>query len=160
LVLVSSSAIAVDVYGAFVDRHTNQKKTMSLMRILCGVFVGLTLYIALIKPTFIVNLMVISWSTLAGVFLAPYIYGLFWRRTTLPGVFAGVFSGLACAIVLFMAWGSNGVPLAGAITMFLPMIVVPIVSLMTKPMSAEHIEKVFSKDETVVEASTGGFESI
>ncbi|MEI6521073.1 MAG: sodium:solute symporter [bacterium] len=160
LVLVSSSAIAVDVYGAFVDRHANQKSTMSLMRILCGIFVGLTLYIALIKPTFIVNLMVISWSTLAGVFLAPYIYGLFWRRTTLPGVFAGIFAGLACAIILFMAWGSNGVPLAGAITMFLPMIVVPIVSLMTKPMSAEHIEKVFSKDETAVEASTGGFESI
>jgi hypothetical protein len=38
--------------------------------------------------------------------------------------------------------------------------VVPIVSLMTRPMAAEHIEKVFSKDETVAEASTGGFESI
>ena len=158
--LVSSSAIAVDVYGAFVDRHANQKKTMQLMRILCAVFVGLTLYFALEKPTFIVNLMVISWSTLAGVFLAPYIYGLFWRRTTLPGVFAGIIVGLTCAIVLFNAWGSAGVPFAGAITMFLPMIVVPIVSLMTKPMSAEHIEKVFSKDETAVEESTGGFESI
>jgi Na+/proline symporter len=160
LVLVSSSAIAVDVYGAFVDRHTNQKRTMTLMRVLCGVFVGLTLYIALEKPTYIVNLMVISWSTLAGVFLAPYIYGLFWRRTTLPGVFAGIIVGLACAITLFIAWGNDGIPLAGAITMFLPMLVVPLVSLMTKPMAASHIEKVFSKEDIVTEASTGGFESI
>ena len=43
LVLVSSSAIAIDIYGAFVNRHANQQQTMVLMRILCAVFVGCSL---------------------------------------------------------------------------------------------------------------------
>ncbi len=57
-------------------------------------FVGLSLAIALAKPAVIVNLMVMSWGTLAGVFLAPYVYGLFWRRTTRAGVWAGIATGL------------------------------------------------------------------
>jgi hypothetical protein len=31
------------------------------------------------KPTFIVNLLIMSWGTLLGVFLAPYLFGLFWK---------------------------------------------------------------------------------
>lgn len=156
LVLVSSSAVAVDIYGAFVDRHANQKRTMLLMRILCVVFIGASLFIALAKPTFIVNLMVISWSSLAGVFLAPYIYGLFWKGATRAGAFAGIITGLLCAITLFFLWGVNGVPLAGVITMFTPMIVMPIVSWMTKPPSEELLAKAFGTGEeaNVIEEET------
>lgn len=146
LVLVSSSAIAIDLYGAFINRHTNQKQTMLLMRILCAVFVALSLIMAMVKVDVIVNLMVMSWGTLAGVFLAPYIYGLFWKRTTKQGAFAGIISGLACAFVLFLLWGKNGIPVAGAITMFLPMLVVPIVSLMTPPPPRELIDAAFGSD--------------
>lgn len=151
LVLVSSSAISIDIYGAFVNRHANQKQTMSLMRILCLVFVACSLFIALQKPDFIVNLMVMSWGTLAGVFLAPYVYGLFWKRTTKAGAFAGVISGLVCAFVLFPLLGKDGVPLAGAITMFFPLIVVPVVSLLTTPPTKELIDKAFN-DENVENA--------
>ncbi len=145
LVLVSSSAIAIDVYGAFVNRHVNPRQTMALLRVLCAVFVGASLLIALKKPAVIVNLMIMSWGTLAGVFLAPYLYGLFWRRTTLPGVLAGVAVGLASAFVLFPAWGPDGVPLAGAVTMSLPLLVVPVVSLMTKPPAHELVAKAFGE---------------
>ena len=148
LVLVSSSAIAVDVYGAFVNRHANQKQTMALLRVLCVVFVGCSLFIAMNKPTFIVNLMVIAWGTLAGVFMAPYLYGLFWKRTTKAGVYAGVIVGLASAGTLFLAWGEAGVPLAGAITMFLPLIVVPVVSWLTPPPPAELVDRAFLDAET------------
>lgn len=143
LVLVSSSSISVDIYGAFVNRQANQKQTMLLMRILCIVFVGTSLYIALLQPTYIVNLMVMSWGSLAGVFLAPFLYGLFWRRTTRAGVYAGIIVGLLCAFTLFIAWGADGVPLAGAITMFLPLIVVPIVSLFTAPPSKDIVDAAF-----------------
>ncbi len=143
LVLVSSSAIAIDVYGAFVNRHANQKRTMALMRVLCAVFVGCSLYIALKRPAFIVNLMIMSWGTLAGVFLAPYLYGLFWRRTTLAGVYAGIAVGLASAFTLFSTWGADGVPLAGAITMFLPLLVVPVVSLVTPRLPEAVVDAAF-----------------
>ena len=145
LVLVSSSAISVDIFGAFVNRHANQKQAMGLMRLLCAVFVGLSLWIAMNKVDVIVNLMVIAWSTLAGVFLAPYLYGLFWKRTTKAGAFAGIFVGLATAAVLFILWGKEGVPLAGAITMFLPLIVVPVVSLLTPAPPQALVERAFTE---------------
>lgn len=137
LVLVSSSAIAIDIYGAFVNRHANQKQTMLLLRLMCAVFVGASLVIALKRPIFIVNLMVMSWSALAGVFLAPYLYGLFWRRTTLAGVYAGIAVGLSSMFVFFPFWGQDGVPIAGVVSMFLPLLVVPAVSLLT--LSLIHI---------------------
>jgi Na+/proline symporter len=143
LVLVSSSAIAIDIYGAFVNRHVNQKQTMLLMRLLCGVFVALSLILAMNKVDVIVNLMVMSWGALAGVFLAPYIFGLFWRRTTKAGAYAGIITGLASAFALFVLWGKDGIPLAGAITMFLPLIVVPLVSLITRPLPKETVDAAF-----------------
>jgi Na+/proline symporter len=151
LVLVSSSAIAIDLYGAFINRHTNPKQTMLLMRLLCAVFVALSLILAMIKVDVIVNLMVMSWGALAGVFLAPYIYGLFWKRTTRQGAYAGIISGLTCAVLLFLLWGKNGIPVAGAITMFLPMIVVPVVSLLTPPPPQELLEKAFGDNIDTIE---------
>jgi Na+/proline symporter len=147
LVLVSSSAIAIDIYGAFVDHQRNPRRTVALLRALCGVFVGLSLFIAIRKPAVIVNLMVMSWGTLAGVFLAPYVYGLFWRRTTRAGAWAGVISGLASAVVLFPAWGQDGVPLAGAITMLVPLAVVPAVSLLGPAPDAALVEAAFGAAE-------------
>jgi len=143
LVLVSSSAIAIDIYGAFVNRHANPKRTMALLRAMCAVFVGCSLYIALKRPVFIVNLMIMSWGTLAGVFLAPYLYGLFWKRTSLAGVYAGIAVGLVSAFTLFSLWGQDGVPLAGAITMFLPLLVVPLVSLISRPLPQPLVDAAF-----------------
>jgi Na+/proline symporter len=113
-----------------VDHQKNPRRTVALLRALCAVFVGLSLFIALAKPAVIVNLMVMSWGALAGVFLAPYLYGLFWRRVTRAGVWAGIASGLVSSFVLFPAWGQDGVPLAGAVVMLVPLLVVPAVSLL------------------------------
>jgi Na+/proline symporter len=143
LVLVSSSAVAIDIYGAFVDHQKDPKRTMLLMRLLCVVFVGLSLFIALAKPAVIVNLMIMSWGTLSGVFLAPYLYGLFWRGTTRAGVWAGMVVGLLTAVVLFLGWGADGVPLAGAVAMLLPLAVVPAVSLATRAPEPDRLAIAF-----------------
>jgi len=150
LVLVSSSAVAIDVFGSF--RKMDQKKTVRLLRLLCGVFVAFSLVIALKQPDVIVNLMVMSWGTLAGVFLAPYLFGLFWKGTTKAGAFAGIAAGLTCAISLFLLWGKDGIPLAGAITMFLPLVVVLTVSLVTRPVQPDILNRAFGSGD---EAPTG-----
>jgi solute:Na+ symporter, SSS family len=147
LVLVSSSAIAIDVYGAFVDHQQHPRRTMALLRTLCAAFVGLSLVIALSKPAVIVNLMVMSWGTLSGAFLAPYLYGLFWRRTTRAGVWAGIASGLLAAFVLFPGWGADGVPLAGAIAMIIPLLVVPVVSLLGPAPAPALVDAAFGTAE-------------
>ncbi|HET6411086.1 MAG TPA: sodium:solute symporter family protein [Anaeromyxobacter sp.] len=147
LVLVSSSAVAIDFYGAFVDHKRNPGRTMALMRVLCALFVGLSLFIALARPAVIVNLMVMSWGTLSGVFLAPYLYGLFWRGATRAGVWAAMLVGLTTALVLFLAWGADGVPLAGAVAMLLPLAVLPAVSLVTRAPEREVLVAAFGEEE-------------
>ena len=143
LVLVSSSAVAVDIYGAFVNRHASSRQTMVLLRLFCAIFVGASLFIALKRPAFIVNLMIMSWGTLSGVFLAPYLFGLFWKRATLAGAYAAVTTGLITAFVLFRAWGQDGVPLAGAVTMLVPLLVLPAVSLLTQPPAPSLVSRAF-----------------
>jgi solute:Na+ symporter, SSS family len=145
LVLVSSSAIAIDVYGASGAREEKPKQTMLLMRVLCGVFVALSLLIAVNKVDVIVNLMVIAWGALSGAFLAPYLYGLFWRRATKAGAYAGMIAGVGSAVGLFVLWGKPHIPVAGAIAMFLPLVVLPVVSLMTDPPDQELLAKAFGE---------------
>ena len=160
LVLVSSSAIAVDLYGAFIDHQRHPRRTMALLRGLCAVFVGLSLAIALSKPAVIVNLMVMSWGTLASVFLAPYLYGLFWRRTAPAGAWAGIASGLVTAFVLFPAWGPDGVPLAGAIAMVVPLVVVPVVSLVAPPPERARVDLAFGTGDAASVAAEAERERI
>jgi hypothetical protein len=61
--------------------------------------------------------------------------------------------GIVTAFVLFPTWGADGVPLAGAITMIVPLIVVPIVSLLTKAPDAALIAKAFGEDTPPAQAT-------
>ena len=54
------------------------------------VFIVVSVVIALDPPTFIAQLMGISWGALAGAFLAPFLYGLYWKGVTRGGVWAGL----------------------------------------------------------------------
>jgi len=147
LVLVSSSAIAIDLYGACGHRDQKQKQTIRLMRVLCAAFVVLSLLIAVSKVDVIVNLMVIAWGALSGAFLAPYLYGLFWRRATRAGAYAGMISGVGTAVGLFCFWGKPYIPVAGAIAMFVPLLVMPVVSFFTSPPDDAHLAKCFADPE-------------
>jgi Na+/proline symporter len=152
LVLVSSSAIAIDVFGAAGGREKHPGKTMLLMRVLCGVFVALSLAIALSKVDVIVNLMVIAWGALSGAFLAPYLYGLFWRGATRTGAFAGMLAGLGSAVGLFLIWGKPNIPVAAAIAMILPLLVMPVISLITKPLDHNTVTTAFGENPAPAQA--------
>jgi hypothetical protein len=154
LVLVSSSAIAIDLYGGSKGEKVDSKGVLVLMRVLCAVFVMISLYIAKQSPAYIITLMVISWGVLAGAFAAPYFYGLFWRRTTTVGVVAGIIAGVGSAIGLSWVLGEPGitgsdpgVPVAGAIAIIVPFLVVPIVSLISKPLPKKVVDHAFGKAE-------------
>ena len=145
LVLVSSSALAVDLFKT-VKKDASDATVNSLLRIFCGVFIAVSLVIALGKMDFIMNLMVLSWGALAGSFLAPYCYGLFWKRATKAGAIAGMVSGLATMLIFALthqAPGNPAIPIAGALAMIVPLVVVPVVRLLTPPPSEKTLEKAF-----------------
>lgn len=149
LVLVSSSAIAIDLYAGFINPNASKKSVVLLMRSLCAFFIAISLYIALKPPAVIVDLMVVSWGALAGSFIGPYLYGLYWKRTTKVAAFVGMLTGLTVAVSMYYKLGQPGIALAGATAMITPLIVIPIVSWLTKPFSPEHLAKVF--DASVID---------
>ncbi|MDR2438028.1 MAG: sodium:solute symporter family protein [Planctomycetaceae bacterium] len=150
LVLVSSSAIAIDLYKSCNPKASNRSELL-LMRLSCGIFILISYLIALFKPAWIVSLMSISWGAVAGSFLAPYLYGLFWKRTTKLGAYAGMWTGLLVANGLYWYWfvtesaadAGARAPLAASIAMIVPLIIVPAVSLITSPPKPETIQKAF-----------------
>ncbi|MTI80641.1 MAG: sodium:solute symporter [Firmicutes bacterium] len=143
LVLVSSSAVAVDLLPTVMP-NLSDKKGVMIMRLLCGVFIALSLAMALLKPAIILSLMALSWATVAGAFLAPYIYGLFWRGTTQTGAWAGALSGLTISVVI-STMNSALIPTAGSAAMLVSLLVVPVVSMVTKPLPEKHLDYVFGE---------------
>ena len=147
LVLVSSSAIAIDLVQDTLCPNISKKANMLLMRVLCLVFIGLSVYLA-IKPTVILNLMSISWGTVAGAFLAPYVYGLFSKKITRSGAWAGIISGVGISMGLSIFYGFTGsqIPVIGSIAIVAPLLIVPVVSAVTQKFPQEHLEKVFGEE--------------
>ena len=113
------------------------------MRFLSAIFVLFSYFIAKYNLSFIVTLMSLSWGVIAGSFMAPYFYGLFWKGTTKAGAVAGMATGGALAIVLFYVLGPANSPLASTIAMIVPFLVVPVVSLISAPPKQELIETAF-----------------
>jgi len=143
LVLVSSSAIAIDLYKGHVNPQVSKENSLYMMRFLSALFIIISYFIARYDFAIIITLMSLSWGAVAGSFMAPFLYGLFWKRTTLAGVYAGMLTGLATSVTLFFYWGEAWSPLASSVGMLLPFLVVPLVSLLTKPPAEEVVTTAF-----------------
>jgi len=143
LILVSSSAITIDLYKGYLHPEVNEKQSLIMIRVLSGVFIICSFAISKMQIGFIVTLMSLSWGVLSGAFMAPYILGIFWKRVTKAGAYAGLFSGGATAIILFFVLGPKQSPLASSIAMLVPFIIVPVVSLLTPKVDGKIISKAF-----------------
>ena len=98
LVLVSSSAISMDLIKGSVRPGMSDKTMMVWMRALCALFVIISLVIALLQPAAIVTLMSYSWGALSGCFLAPFLLGIRWKGMTKAGAWAGIITGLVVVV--------------------------------------------------------------
>ncbi|MBF0484571.1 MAG: sodium/solute symporter [Candidatus Omnitrophica bacterium] len=143
LVLVSASAITVDIHKGYINPKQSKENSVKMIRIFSGLFIALSYILARFQFAFIVTLMALSWGAVAGAFLAPYIYGLFWKRATKIGVGLGMITGVATSVTLFFMWGQDKSPIASSIGMIVPFFVVPLVSMFTKPPSQATIDKAF-----------------
>lgn len=154
LVLTSSSTLTLDlIKGRLVkEENMTDKKQVFIMRIFIAVFIVISALIAIIQKVYnfseIASLMGISWGALAGAFLAPFLFGLYWKKTTKSSVWTSFVVGLSIMIFSLIyklaGWNfltvtlSSGEKLnlanavvAGAIAMLVNLIIVPIVSLIT-----------------------------
>ena len=153
LVITSSSTITIDLVKDNMAKDMSDKKQVRLIRILIVVFIVISAIIALIQHhssvTFIAQLMGISWGALAGSFLAPYLYSLFWKRTTKQACLASFIFGVG--FMLLNMFGSSILPPilkspinCGVIAMLAGLVIVPVVSLLSPKPDEESVNEIFS----------------
>ena len=152
LVLTSSSTLTLDLIKGTIVKEMSEKKQVLFMRTFVVIFIAISAIIAMFQyksnVSFIAQFMGISWGALAGAFLAPFIYSLYWKKVTKLSVVVNFL--FACGIMIANMLVKSSFPTllqspinCGAFTMLAGLIIVPVVSLITPKLKAEKVEVVF-----------------
>ena len=160
LVLTSSSTLTLDLLKGYVVKDMDEKKQVFIMRCLIVVFVAISVVIAIIQyksnVTFIAQLMGVSWGALAGAFLAPFLYGLYWKGATKISCWCSFVFSTVVMLANMMVRSSFPVLLqspinAGAFCMIAGLVIVPVVSLFTPKPNKKVVDEAFAcYDEKVM----------
>ena len=161
LVLTSSSTLSLDVIIPAIKKGVGVKGQLKILRLFIVFFIIVSAVIAIVKDafgfTFIAQMMGISWGALAGAFLAPYLFSLYWKKTTKAAVWVSFFAG--CALMLLQLYislsGNNFMPGAlhylfsssvrsGAVAMMAGLAIVPLVSAFTKKPDQKAVDDMFA----------------
>ena len=153
VVLTSASAVAVDLIPSVRKKETKPETQMILTRILCLVFVACSFIFATRNIPIIVSLMSFSWGVVSGCFIGPYIWGLFSKKITKIGAFAGVLSGLVtvggATLIISLNSGFSAAaaksPEMGVAAMAISLVIVPLVSAFTgnKTEDSARVDEIF-----------------
>lgn len=166
--LSSASAVTLDLYRTCVKKDATDKETTLVLRIFCFAFILLSVVLAILNEKLglaaIAYMMGISWGTLAGCFIGPFVLGLVWRRVTAAAAWVsiGTSLGLTVFLTIFLGYDKLGYactfgealkagvgcsPLTGVACMAASMLVTVAVSLLTKPPRQEILDRAFYKPE-------------
>ncbi len=163
LVLTSASTLTLDVIVPTAKKEVSEKKKITTMRLLILFFIVLSAIIAILKDSiwkdfvFIAQMMGVSWGALAGSFLAPFLYGLYWKKTTRTAVWVNFCFGVGMMVIQLLI-SMHIIPLAGGIfgvifknslysgvfAMLGGLIIVPVVSILTKNSLPQNVEEKFA----------------
>ena len=153
LVMTSSTTFTHDFLKDNIIKKMDEKKQLRIIRCLVALFIVLSSVIAIIQHkssiTFIAQLMGISWGALAGSFLAPLFYGLYWKRTSNASVWCCFAFCTLFMIANILFKGAFPAILkspinAGAFTMLAGLVIVPVVSALAKPADSKSVEACFA----------------
>lgn len=159
IVLTSSSTLTLDLINEIKGKKLDEKKQIVVIRSLILVFIVLSAAIAIIQyrynVTFIAQLMGLSWGAMAGAFLGPFLYGLYSKNVTVPGVWCSFIFGVGLMLLnmfakpAFPAWLASPIN-CGAFVMLASLVIVPAVSAVTSKPDAKLTDEIFScYDRTV-----------
>ena len=164
--LASASVVAVDLYKGKINEKASDKRVNVVMKSLCVLFIIISVVLAILNEEFgfsaIAYMMGISWGTLAGCFIGPFVLGVIWKRVTKSAAWTSVISCLVLTLTLIFVLGYchpacngtfgsafvNGInssPMIGSICMIFSVIVTAVVSLLTKKPSDEALYNAFEK---------------
>jgi Na+/proline symporter len=159
LVMSSASTLTLDFMKGHVVKKMDEGKQLISIRILIVVFIVASSVLAIVQfrngLTFIAQLMGISWGAMAGSFLAPFLYGLYWKKATKASVWTCFIFGSGLMVLNILFKESFPTILqssinAGAFCMLAGLVIVPVVSAFTRKPENAVVEGQFScYNETV-----------
>jgi len=162
LVLTSGSTITLDFIEPMAKKEFSERKKMTIIRAFIVVFIVISAVIAIVqaksKSLFIAQMMGVSWGALAGAFLAPFLYGLYFKKTSKAAVIFSFAFGVGMEIVQLLislgAFSVADIPVlslvfknslySGVFAMLGGLVFVPIISLITPSSRPGNIEEIFS----------------
>ena len=157
LVIASSSTLTIDLLKGNIVKKMNDFQAVFIMRCFIVVFVLISMVLAIVQYknsfSFIAQLMGVSWGALAGSFLAPFLYGLYWKKTTKAACWASFLfgSGIMTLNLISTSTGWFAFPTllqssinCGAFAMLAGLVIVPVVSLFTKKPDQAMVDEAFS----------------
>lgn len=163
LVLTSSSTLVLDVIKPSLKKNMSDKKSIFVMRLFIVFFIALSAVIAILKDSiwsdsvFIPQMMGISWGALAGAFLAPLFYGLYFKKTTKAAVAVSFAFGVGLEIIqlligmgvldvkgsLVLSFVFTNSLYSGVFAMLGGLILVPVISIFTQKTLPQNVEEKF-----------------
>ena len=153
LVITSSSTLTTDFIKESFAKRMEQKTEVLTIRVFVVVFIAISAVLALVQHkssvTFIAQLMGISWGALAGSFLAPFLYALYWKGTTKAACWASFLFGSGIMVVDMVARDALPPLLrspinCGAIAMLAGFVIVPVVSVLTRAPDRRFTDALFA----------------
>lgn len=98
LALSGSAAVCIDIYKGYVKKEVEDKRINIITRLTSVALIAVSAVIAIFRPMGIVELMSLSWGTLAGCFIGPYVLGLYVKKINKYGAWASIIGTLVITV--------------------------------------------------------------
>lgn len=159
LTMTSASTVTIDLIKPYSKKEMTDKTQVLWIRGLIVVFIIISAVIAILQKElnigFIAQMMAVSWGALAGAFLAPFLYGLYSKKTTNASVWFSYIYGVGVMVLylLYTFWLKNYFVLPkfwasplnlGALVMLTDLVFMPIISAFTKKPDAKKVDEMFA----------------
>nr|MBO4518165.1 sodium:solute symporter [Clostridia bacterium] len=168
LSMTSASTMTLDLIKPYSRKNMTDKEQVLWIRGLIVVFIVISAVIAILQYYenfgFIAQMMAVSWGALAGAFLAPFLYGLYSKKTTKAAVWFSYIYGVGVMLLylLYFFWLKNYFTLPafwasplnlGALVMLTDLLFMPIVSAFTKKPDMKKVDEMFACYHKVITVS-------
>jgi sodium/pantothenate symporter len=148
--VVISTSIANDLYRKCFHRAERwdesqiERKAMILARLVVLFVAGGCFVVLYLFPPWSVGLLIwIGLSALIGALTGPLLLGLYWRRGTAAGAITSCLSGLVMYVIIMWFKLIKSPFVVAVACSAVGVIIFIVVSLLTKPMSPEHLAQYF-----------------
>lgn len=149
--LIAASAFSKNIYHGIFKKKASDKQVLWASRITLIVIAVIAAIIALDKDSQIFKVVSFAWAGFGATFGPIILFSLFWKRVTKAGAIAGMITGGAFVFI----WKLGISKLGGVFAIYellpaflLSCIAIVVVSLLTKPESAEVLEE-FERAKTM-----------